>query len=132
MMKVESPLDDSVETLVTRIIGCSIAVHRVLGPGLLESIYRRAACIELEAAGLAFEIEKQVPVYYRGRLLCYQRLDIVVEGKVLIEIKAVDRLAPIHHAQVLSYLRLSETLRIALLMNFNSPVLPDGLKRIVL
>jgi GxxExxY protein len=131
MLRVLTPLDDGVEALITRIIGCCIAVHRELGPGLLESIYRKAICLELQAAGLAFEIEKQIPVMYRGHLLCYQRLDIVVEGKVLIEIKAVERLAPIHQAQVLCYLRVSK-LPVALMMNFNAVVLPDGLKRVVL
>jgi GxxExxY protein len=132
MLRVPSTLDADVEDLIQRIIGCCITVHRELGPGLLESIYRRAVCIELEMAGLPFETEKQIPVTYRGQLLCYQRLDVIVAGRVLIEIKAVERLAPIHHAQVLCYLRVSGTLRVALLMNFNSAVLPDGLKRIVL
>ena len=132
MLIVKSPLDDATERLVTQIIGCALAVHRQLGPGLLESIYRRAIAIELAEEGCAFETEKPVPVMYRGQLLCQQRLDIVVEGAVLLEIKAVERLAPIHHAQVLSYLRISRSLRIGLLMNFNTPALPHGLKRIVL
>jgi GxxExxY protein len=131
MLKIVSPLDEATEKLVTLIIGCAIAVHKELGPGLLESIYRRALCIELAAAGISFEVERQVPVMYRGTLLCHQRLDIVVEGKVLIEIKAVDRLAPIHHAQAICYLKIAKTIPVALLMNFNSAILPDGLKRIV-
>jgi GxxExxY protein len=131
MLRIASVLDDVTEALITRIIGICIAVHRELGPGLLKSIYRRAICLELETAGLSFEVEKQVPVLYRGIVLCHHRLDIVVDLKVLLEIKAVERLAPIHHAQVLSYLRISK-LPVALLMNFNSVVLPDGLKRIVL
>ena len=132
MLTVKSPLDDATERLVEQIIGCCLAVHRQLGPGLLESIYRRAIAIELAEEGCAFETEKPVPVMYRGQLLCHQRLDIVVEAAVLLEIKAVERLAPIHHAQVLSYLRISRSLRIGLLMNFNTPALPRGLKRIVL
>jgi GxxExxY protein len=131
MLRIASVLDDATEALITRIIGICIAVHRELGPGLLESIYGRAICLELETAGLSFEVEKQVPVLYRGIVLCHHRLDIVVDLKVLLEIKAVERLAPIHYAQVLSYLRISE-LPVALLMNFNSVVLPDGMKRIVL
>ena len=131
MLRIASVLDDATEALITRIIGICIAVHRELGPGLLESIYGRAICLELETAGLSFEVEKQVPVLYRGNVLCHHRLDIVVDLKVLLEIKAVERLAPIHYAQVLSYLRISE-LPVALLMNFNSVVLPDGMKRIVL
>jgi GxxExxY protein len=132
MIHVASPLDEATEKLITVIIGCAIAVHKELGPGLLESIYRRALCIELAATGLSFEVERQIPVIYRETLLCYQRLDIVVEGKVLIEIKAVDRLAPIHFAQVLCYLRVAKTIPVALLMNFNTAILPDGLKRIAL
>ena len=131
MLNVPSPLEPGVEALITRIIGRCITVHRELGPGLLESIYRRAICLELADGGLPFEAEKRVPVMYRGHLLCYQRLDVVVAGQVLIEIKAVDRLAPIHRAQVMCYLRVAK-LRIGLLMNFNSAVLPDGLKRVVL
>jgi len=131
MLRIASVLDDATEALITRIIGICIAVHRELGPGLLESIYGRAICLELETAGLSFEVEKQVPVLYRGNVLCHHRLDIVVDLKVLLEIKAVERLVPIHYAQVLSYLRISE-LPVALLMNFNSVVLPDGMKRIVL
>ena len=131
MLRIASVLDDAPEALITRIIGICIAVHRELGPGLLESIYGRAICLELETAGLSFEVEKQVPVLYRGIVLCHHRLDIDVDLKVLLEIKAVERLAPIHYAQVLSYLRISE-LPVALLMNFNSVVLPDGMKRIVL
>ena len=131
MLRIASVLDDATEALITRIIGICIAVHRELGPGLLESIYSRAICLELETAGLSFEVEKQVPVLYRGIVLCHHRLDIVVDLKVLLEIKAVERLAPIHYAQVLSYLRISK-LPVALLMNFNTVVLPDGLKRIVL
>ena len=131
MLRIASELDDATEALITRIIGICIAVHRELGPGLLESIYGRAICLELETAGLSFEVEKQVPVLYRGIVLCHHRLDIVVDLKVLLEIKAVERLAPIHYAQVLSYLRISK-LPVALLMNFNSVVLPDGMKRIVL
>ena len=131
MLRIQSVLDDATEALITRIIGICITVHRELGPGLLESIYSRGICLELETAGLSFEVEKQVPVWYRGIVLCHHRLVIVVEERVLLEIKAVERLAPIHHAQVLSCLRISK-LRVALLMNFNSVVLPDGLKRIVL
>jgi GxxExxY protein len=132
MIHVHSPLDAATEALISRTIGCAIAVHRELGPGLLENIYRRALCIELAAAGFSFEVERQIPVMYRGTLLCHQRLDLVVEGKILIEIKAADRLAPIHHAQVLCYLRVAKTIPVALLMNFNTAILPDGLKRIVM
>jgi GxxExxY protein len=91
-------------------------------------IYSRAIGLELTAAGIAFEREKAYPVSYRGELLCEQRLDFVVEGTLVLEIKSVDVLAPVHHAQLLSYLRVSR-LRIGLLMNFNVAVLRDGLVR---
>ena len=131
MLTVSSQLDDEVEALIHRVIGYCIRVHRELGPGLLERIYRRAICIELQSEGVPFEVEKSFPVWYRGHLLCDQRVDIVVAGRILLEVKALDRLAPVHRAQVMSYLRGSG-LRIGLLMNFNVPVLPDGLHRIVL
>ena len=131
MLRMPSPLDDELEALIHRVIGYCISVHRELGPGLLEHIYRRAICIELQSEGVAFEVEKRFPVWYRGHLLCDQRVDIVVAGEILLEVKAIDRLAPVHHAQVMSYLRVSG-LRIRLLMNFNVPVLPDGLRRIIL
>jgi GxxExxY protein len=131
VLRIKSPLAADVERLVHKVIGRCIVVHRELGPGLLEVVYRRAMCVELEDGGLAFECEKRVPVLYRNTLLGHQRLDIVVNGDVLLELKAVERLAPIHHAQVMSYMRISR-LRVGLLVNFNVRVLPDGLRRIVL
>jgi GxxExxY protein len=130
MIRLEQRLDDALEQLIHTTIGCCIAVHRALGPGLLEHIYRKAICLELCACGLIFETEKLIPIQYRGEMLCHQRLDIVVEGKLLLEIKSVERLAPIHHAQVRCYLRVSK-MRVGLLVNFNVPVLPDGIRRIV-
>jgi len=131
MLRVPSQLPNDLEDLIHRTIGCCIAVHRALGPGLLENIYSRGICLELEATKIRFEAEKQIPVWYRGQLLCYQRLDLVVAEQIVIEIEAVERLNPVRRAQLLSYLRVSN-LRVGLLMNFNVPVLQDGLKRIVL
>ena len=131
MLRAPSPLSDELEHVVTKVIGCCITVHRELGPGLLESICSSAVCIELDLAGLPFEREKQIPVTYRSRFLCYHRIDIVVADQIVLEVKAVERLNPVHHAQLLSYLRLSK-LRIGLLVNFNVAVLQDGLKRVVL
>jgi GxxExxY protein len=131
MLRIQSPLSDELENLIQRIIGCCIAVHRGLGPGLLESIYSKAVRLELRAAGIKFEYEKQIPVRYRGELLCHQRLDLVVEDQVVVEIKCVEHLNPVHHAQLLSYLHASG-LRVGFLMNFNVAILQDGLKRIVL
>ena len=131
MLRVSSRLDDSLEGLVHRVIGCCLEVHRALGPGLLEGIYRRATCVELKASNIPFDEEKRIPILYRGELLTDQRLDILVAGEIIVEVKAVDHLAPVHHAQVISYLRASG-LRVALLVNFNVPTLPQGLRRIVL
>lgn len=131
MMHVATPLASELEALVTRIIGCCIQVHRELGPGLLERIYHRAVCLELAGSGIAFETQRTFPVFYRGQLLCEQRVDLIVESQVLIEIKAQERLQAVHHAQIQSYLRISK-LKIGLLLNFNEAVLPNGLKRFVM
>ena len=131
LSKVISQLPEETEGLIHTVIGGCIAVHRVLGPGLLERIYADAISWELAAAGLKFEREKPFPVTYRGRLLYVHRLDLVIERMLVVEIKAVERLAAVHQAQLMSYLRISK-LRVGLLINFNVAVLPDGLKRIVL
>jgi GxxExxY protein len=131
MLKVPSPLPDHLEALVHDTIGCCIAVHRALGPGLLETIYSRAICVELKEAGIAFEREKVYPVMYRGQLLCEQHLDFVVGRAIVLEIKSVEHLAPVHDAQLLNYMRIAH-LKVGLLMNFNVAVLRDGLKRKVL
>ncbi len=131
MLRVLSKLDDSTEDLIHRVIGCCITVHRELGPGLLEPIYHRAVGIELEASGIPFEREKRFPVRYRGKPLYVHRLDLVVDNRLMLELKAVERLHPVHQSQVLSCLRVSK-LKVCLLINFNVALLPDGNKRIVL
>jgi GxxExxY protein len=131
MLRIATNLDDETENLIHRTIGCCIAVHRELGPGLVEAIYHRAVRIELEASGIPFECEKRFPVTYRGKPLYIHRLDLVVDNRVMIELKAVDRFHPVHQSQVLSCLRVSK-LKVCLLMNFNVAVLPEGIKRIVL
>jgi GxxExxY protein len=131
MLRIESPLSADLEALVHRTIGCCITVHRELGPGLLEAVYQRAVCIEIETAGISFEREKQCPILYRGKRIYIHRLDLVVSGQILLELKAVDRVHPVHRSQVLSCLRASK-LRIGLLINFNVAVLPNGIHRIVL
>jgi GxxExxY protein len=124
-------LDPETEELVEQTIGCAIVVHKTLGPGYLEAIYHDALAIELDEAGLAFEREVSVPLLYRGRPLRAYRLDLVVGGSVLVELKAVDRLDPVHFSQVISYLKASG-LRVGLLMNFNRQKLTAELRRIVL
>ena len=131
MLRVQSTLPADVEALIRDTIGCCIAVHRTLGPGLLETIYSRAIALELGAARIAFERERTYPVTYRGELLCEQRLDFVVGGRIVLEIKSVEHLTTLHDAQLLNYMRVAQ-LRAGLLMNFNVPVLKDGLRRRVL
>jgi GxxExxY protein len=119
------------QALSRRIVECAITVHRALGPGLLESAYRACLLRELELSELAAESEVPVSIEYRGtRLACAYRADIVVEGKVLIELKAVERLLPEHQSQVVTYLKLTK-LRLGLLMNFHAPTLRQGLRRFV-
>lgn len=118
--------------LTERIIGCAITVHKMLGPGLLESAYRRCLASELDRSGLKTEAEYPIPLtYHDERLDCGYRLDIIVERAVVLEIKAIQGFAPIHTAQMLTYLRLTSC-HVGLLFNFNVKRLPDGIKRIVL
>src|SRR5437762_3462488 len=118
--------------LSERIIGLAIDVHRHLGPGLLESAYEECLCFELMQNSIAFARQVPLRVIYKDvRLDCGYRMDIVVEQQLVIEIKAVEGLLPIHGAQMLTYLRLSGH-NLGLLMNFNSVVLKDGLRRFVL
>ena len=118
--------------LTDAIIGAAIEVHRHLGPGLLESAYEECLCEELRSKGIRFQRQRPLPLEYKGKKLdCGYRLDLVVENKIIVEIKAVDGLAPIHEAQLLTYLRLSGK-RVGLLVNFNVPLLKDGIKRMVL
>jgi len=122
---------DGETELTKRIIGCAVEVHRRLGPGLLENVYESALSIELKTQGLSFERQIGIPLYYRGELISEHRLDLIVEKKVVVEVKSVERLAPLHWAQVLTYLRVTG-LHVALLLNFNSPTLRAGTRRIVL
>lgn len=113
------------------IIGAAIQVHRTLGPGLLESAYVACLAYELKKRGFSTEEQKPVPlIYEQVKLECGYRMDILVENSVVVEIKSVEALAPIHEAQVLSYLRLSGC-KIALLINFNVTVLKDGIRRFI-
>ncbi len=118
--------------LSNKIIGAAIEAHKALGPGLLESAYEECLCHELHLQGLAFERQKDLPVEYKGiKLDCGYRLDLVVEGKVVVEAKAVERMLPVYEAQVLTYLKLTG-LKLGMLINFNTPRIKDGIKRLVL
>jgi GxxExxY protein len=125
-----SPLGPEVEQLVTRIMDCAFAVHRALGPGFKEVIYKQALCLEMDAQGLKFESEKPIEVIYKHWKIPGQRVDLLVEGRVLIEIKSVPRLRRIHSSQVVSYLK-TMNLRIGLLINFKAQVLKEGFRRVV-
>jgi GxxExxY protein len=120
------------EELTEAIIGAAIEVHRELGPGLLESTYEICLAHELQLRGLKFRREIPLPVLYKGvRLECGYRIDLIVEEKVLLELKTVEKLIPIHEAQLLTYLKLSK-IKIGLLINFNSPVIRNSIKRMAL
>jgi len=123
--------DERLNAITGKIIAAAIRVHRALGPGLLESAYEAWTAFELVQDGLRVEQQKPLPLIYREvKLDCGYRLDLLVEGEVIVEIKAMDSLAPIHEAQLMSYLKLSGC-RVGLLINFNVTVLKDGIRRIV-
>ena len=114
------------------VIGCAIEVHRHLGPGLLESTYEDCLCFELAAEGITFERQLQLPVTYKGaKLDAGYRLDILVASRLVVEVKAVERIVAIHEAQLLTYLRMSGH-RVGLILNFNHAVLKDGIRRLAL
>ncbi|HEV2696208.1 MAG TPA: GxxExxY protein [Verrucomicrobiae bacterium] len=119
------------DSLTERIIGCAIEVHRELGPGLLEANYEAALAIEFQLAKLNFQRQLIVPVSYKGQPIGEHRLDFLIENAVIIELKSVERFDPIFEAQVLTYLRVTGKKR-GLLINFNSRLLKDGVKRFVL
>ena len=119
------------DPLVHKVIGCAIAVHRELGPGLLESTYKRCLCWELAANGIAYESEVPIPVKYRGMSLdCGYRIDLIIGGWLVLEVKAVAGLLPIHTAQTLTYVRLSNS-RQGLIINFNETRLKDGIRSVL-
>jgi GxxExxY protein len=118
--------------LTELIIGAAIEVHKTLGPGLLESVYELCLCHELRLRGIRFERQIDIPAEYKGvKLDCAYRLDLLIEGRVIVEVKSVETLLPIHEAQLLTYLRLAAK-RVGLLINFNTPVLKKGIIRRVL
>lgn len=118
--------------LTERVIGLAIKLHRRLGPGLLESVYEECLCFEFEQAGIAYQRQVPVPVVYESITLeAAFRADIIVEQDLILEIKAVEKLLPVHEAQLLTYLKMSGY-RIGLLLNFNTALLKDGLRRFVM
>ena len=119
-----------IDSLTGQVIGAAIEVHKALGPGLLESAYEECLCRELVLRKIPFERQKDLPIEYKGvNLECGYRLDLVVADKLILELKSCETLQPIHHAQLLTYLKLTG-IKHGLLLNFNVPVLKDGIKRI--
>ena len=119
--------DDS--SLTRQVIGFAIEVHRQLGPGLLESAYEECLCFEFDQAGVAYVRQQKLPLRYKGiELDCRYQIDLVIENSLIVEVKAVNQISPIHEAQLHTYLRLSG-LRLGLLLNFNCAMLKDGIKR---
>ena len=130
-MSTLSDSDHALNHLTETIIGAAVSVHRAVGPGLLESAYQTCLVYELADRGLTIESQKPLPLVYRNvRLDCAYRLDILVERTIIVEVKAIEKLAPIHMAQMLAYLKLSGC-PIGLIFNFNSVLLTEGIKRIV-
>ena len=130
MLTKHDDLSRDHEEIVSLTIGCAITVHRELGPGFKESIYHRAFRLELDSHHISFESEKAILVRYKQWSIPGQKIDLIVGGIVLVELKAVPRLRPFHKYQVQSYLRTTG-LPIGLLMNFNAPLLKDGLERVL-
>ena len=125
-------MSDERDPLTGKVIGFAIDVHRTLGPGLLESAYEECLCHELREGRIPFRRQVPLPVVYKSvRLECGYRIDLVVSDALIVELKTVERLLPVHDAQLLTYMRLSGLPK-GLLLNFNAPVLKDGIKRLVI
>ena len=121
-----------INDLTGQIIGSAIEVHKALGPGLLESVYEECLCHEFDLRRIPYKRQHAIPVQYKGaKLDCGYRIDILVANRVILELKSVDCLEPIHEAQTLTYLKLTG-FKVGLLINFNVPVLRDGVKRLIL
>ena len=125
------PVDDETERVGAIVIGAAIEVHRHLGPGFLERIYHDALCIELTARGMPYERERSVAIVYKGISIPGQRIDLVVGERVVIELKASNRVDALQHARAISYLRAVK-LRLALVLNFNLLTMKEGICRIVI
>jgi GxxExxY protein len=121
--------DDALNELSFAVIGAALEVHRTLGPGFLEAVYEEALCVELQLRGIPYARQATVTLSYKGRPIGEGRVDLLVGGALIVELKAVEALVPVHIAQVLSYLRATDH-RLGLLINFNVPSLKQGIKRV--
>ena len=122
--------DPELDALARQVIGAAIEVHRKLGPGLDEALYEAALCVEFRLQNIPFARAVVVDVYYKGEKIGYKRLDFIVTGKLIVELKSVETLTALHKAQVLTYLKITG-LKLGLLINFNTILLKDGIKRII-
>ena len=123
--------EKSLNSLTSKIIGGAIEVHREFGPGLLESIYEEALALELASKGLNVQKQKEIQLIYKGQPLDRTyRIDLLVENQIIVELKAVSQILPIHEAQLLTYLKITQC-KLGLLLNFNVPVLKQGIKRVI-
>lgn len=130
-MNIPSPLPLEVEELSRTLVDSAFKVHQALGPGLLESVYEACLCVELGKRGIRHETQAPIPLIYEGvRIEAGLRLDLLVEKSIILELKAVDKLLPIHQSQLLTYLKLAE-LRLGLLINFNVAMFKQGVRRII-
>lgn len=124
-------IDHPLNSVTSAIIKCAIEVHRQLGPGLLEAVYLACLIFELRAVGLTVATQVNVPVHYKGlHFDCGYRLDLLIEGKVIVEVKSVREFAPVHPQQLLTYLKVTGN-EVGLLINFNVPVLTEGIRRVM-
>jgi len=125
-------MEPDVNQVTQTVIGAAIEVHKALGPGLLESAYEHCLCRELDLCGVPLQRQRPVPIEYKGtELECGYRVDLLVDGLVVVEIKAVTKIEPIHEAQLLTYMKLGRW-KLGLLINFNVPLLKDGVRRRIL
>ncbi len=124
------PIPEAVERLGKQVLDAAFQVHKALGPGFVEKVYEEALCVELAARGIHFERQKAVQIFYREQLIGIHRLDLLIGEAVIVEVKAVEQLLPVHEAQLLSYLSATG-LRLGYLLNFNSSLLKNGIRRIV-
>lgn len=131
MMMDNPALDETTEKIAYEVIGAAIEVHRTLGPGFLEAVYERALCVELSLRGMSFRQQHPVKIIYKGQDVGEGYVDILVDNRLVVELKTVEYLLPIHKAQALSYLK-ALNLPLALLINFKTPVLKKGIQRVIL
>ena len=129
-LRIDNQLDEQTEILIKNIIGTAIEVHRELGPGYLDKVYEQAMGLELRHRGLTYATQVPITVYYKGEKIHGQVLDMIVEGKVILELKSVEMLLQIHEAQIISYLK-STGLSAGLLINFKERLVKNGIKRFV-